>query len=125
MAPHNLREIANLIDAYIKNPELTVEEIMEIVPGPDFPLPCKILGNSGVKNYFTTGRGTVQLEGYHTIEQEKNGQQYIKVTALPYGGSAEGFCREIKELVESKRSKESLILKILLIKRYGCKNMDS
>ena len=103
MAPHNLREIAQLIDAYIKNPDINVEEIMEIVPGPDFPMPCKILGNSGIKNYFSTGRGSVQIEGYHSIEQEKSGQQYIKVTALPYGGSAEGFCREIKELVESKK----------------------
>ena len=103
MAPHNLREIANLIDAYIKNPDLTIEEIMEIVPGPDFPLPCKILGNTGVKNYFTTGRGSIQLEGYHTIESERTGQQYVRVTALPYGGSAEGFCREIKELVETKK----------------------
>ena len=117
MAPHNLREIANLIDAYIRNPEITVEEIMEIVPGPDFPLPCKILGNTGVKNYFTTGRGSIQLEGYHTIESERNGQLYIKVTALPYGGSAEGFCREIKELVESKKIEGITNLKNLTNKK--------
>ena len=117
MAPHNLREIANLVDAYIKNPDITVEEIMEIVPGPDFPMPCKILGNSGVKNYFTTGRGSVQLEGYHTIESEKNGQQYIRVTALPYGGSAEGFCREIKDLVESKKIEGITNLKNLTNKK--------
>ena len=117
MAPHNLREIAKLIDAYIKNPDITVEEIMDIVPGPDFPLPCKILGNTGIKNYFTTGRGSVQLEGYHTIESERNGQQYIKVTALPYGGSAEGFCREIKELVESKKIEGITNLKNLTNKK--------
>ena len=117
MAPHNLREIANLVDAYIKNPDITVEEIMDIVPGPDFPMPCKILGNSGVKNYFTTGRGSVQLEGYHTIESERNGQQYIKVTALPYGGSAEGFCREIKDLVESKKIEGITNLKNLTNKK--------
>jgi DNA gyrase subunit A len=117
MAPHNLREIANLVDAYIKNPEISVEEIMDIVPGPDFPMPCKILGNSGVKNYFTTGRGSVQLEGYHTIESERNGQQYIKVTALPYGGSAEGFCREIKDLVESKKIEGITNLKNLTNKK--------
>jgi len=117
MAPHNLREIAKLIDAYIKNPDITVEEIMDIVPGPDFPLPCKILGNTGIKNYFTTGRGSVQLEGYHTIESERNGQQYIKVTALPYGGSAEGFCREIKDLVESKKIEGITNLKNLTNKK--------
>ena len=103
MAPHNLREVANLIDAYIHNPELTEEEILSYLPGPDFPVPCKILGTTGITNYITSGRGTIQIEGYHSIEQEKNGQQYIKVTGLPYGGSAEGFCREIKELVESKK----------------------
>jgi DNA gyrase subunit A len=117
MAPHNLREIANLIDAYIKNPDLSIEDIMEIVPGPDFPLPCKILGNTGIKNYFSTGRGTVHLEGYHTIESEKNGQQYIKITALPYGGSAESFCREIKELVETKKIEGITNLKNLTNKK--------
>ena len=117
MAPHNLREVANLIDAYIKNPDITVEEIMDIVPGPDFPLPCKILGNTGIKNYFTTGRGSVQLEGYHTIESERNGQQYIKITALPYGGSADGICKEIKELVESKKIEGITNLKNLTSKK--------
>ena len=117
MAPHNLREVANLIDAYIKNPDITEEEVLSILPGPDFPLPCKILGTEGVKNYFTTGRGTVQIEGYYSIEQDKNNQQYIKVTALPYGGSAEGFCREIKELVESKKIEGITNLKNLTNKR--------
>ena len=117
MAPHNLREVANLIDAYIKNPNITVEEIMEIVPGPDFPLPCKILGTTGIKNYFTTGRGSVQLEGYHKIESERNGQQYIKITALPYGGSADGICKEIKELVESKKIEGITNLKNLTSKK--------
>ena len=102
MAPHNLREVANLIAAYIKNPDLSVEELMSIMPGPDFPTPCKILGTNGINSYFSTGRGTVHLEGYYTLENDKN-QQYIKVTGLPYGGSAEGFCREIKDLVESKK----------------------
>ena len=117
MAPHNLRETANLIAAYIKNPNISLAEMMEIMPGPDFPLKCKILGNEGVKNYFTTGRGSVQIEGYYSMEQEKNGQHYIKVTALPYGGSAEGFCREIKELVESKKLDGITNLKNLTNKR--------
>ena len=103
IAPHNLRETANVIAAYIKNPDLTVSEMMEFMPGPDFPMKCKILGSEGIKNYFTSGRGSFLLEGYHSIEQEKNGQCYIKVVNLPYGGSAEGFCREIKDLVESRK----------------------
>ena len=117
MAPHNLREVANLIDAYIKNPEITDEEVISILPGPDFPVPCKILGTEGIKSYLTCGRGTVQIEGYYSIEQDKNSQQFIKVTALPYGGSAEGFCREIKELVESKRVEGITNLKNLTNKK--------
>lgn len=102
MAPHNYREVAKLIDAWIQNNNLTIEELMAILPGPDFPVACKILGTTGIKNYLTTGRGSVQIEGYYSIEQDKS-SQYIKVTALPYGGSAESFCREIKDLVESKK----------------------
>jgi len=117
MAPHNLREVANLIDAYIKNPDISEEEVLSILPGPDFPLPCKILGTEGVKSYLTSGRGTVQIEGYYSIEQDKNNQQYIKVTALPYGGSAEGFCREIKDLVESKKIEGITNLKNLTNKK--------
>jgi DNA gyrase subunit A len=117
MAPHNLREVANLIDAYIKNPEITDEEVISILPGPDFPVPCKILGTEGIRSYLTSGRGTVQIEGYYSIEQDKNSQQFIKVTALPYGGSAEGFCREIKELVESKRVEGITNLKNLTNKK--------
>ena len=69
------KKIANLIDAYIKNPDITSDEILEIVPGPDFPLPCKILGTNGIENYISSGRGTVHLEGYYSIESEKNNQQ--------------------------------------------------
>jgi DNA gyrase subunit A len=75
------------------------------------------LGTEGIKSYLTCGRGTVQIEGYYSIEQDKNGQQFIKVTALPYGGSAEGFCREIKELVESKRVEGITNLKNLTNKK--------
>lgn len=116
MAPHNLREVANLIAAYIKNPDLSTEDIMSIMPGPDFPTPCKILGTNGISSYYSAGRGTVHLEGYYTLENDKN-QQYIKVTGLPYGGSAEGFCREIKDLVESKKIEGITNLKNLSNKR--------
>jgi DNA gyrase subunit A len=117
MAPHNLRETANLISAYIKNQNLTIDEMLEIMPGPDFPLKCKILGSEGIRNYFTNGRGSFLLEGYYTIEQEKNGQSFIKIVNLPFGGSAEGFCREIKELVESRKIEGITNLKNLTNKR--------
>jgi len=116
MAPHNLREVAKLIDAYIKNPEITTDEALQIVPGPDFPIRCKVLGLDGIRSYFTNGRGTVQLEGYYDIVQERN-QEIIKVSELPYGSSAESFCREIKDLVESKKIEGITGLKNLTSKR--------
>ena len=116
MAPHNLREVAKLIDAYIKNPEITNDEALQIVPGPDFPIRCKVLGLDGIRSYFTNGRGTVQLEGYYDIVQERN-QEIIKVSELPYGSSAESFCREIKELVESKKIEGITGLKNLTSKK--------
>lgn len=116
MAPHNLREVAKLIDAYIKNPDITVDEALQIVPGPDFPIRCKVLGLDGIKSYFSNGRGTVQLEGYYDIVQEKN-QEIIKVSELPYGSSAESFCREIKDLVESKKIEGITGLKNLTSKK--------
>ena len=116
MAPHNLREVAKLIDAYIKNPEITNGEALQIVPGPDFPIRCKVLGLDGIRSYFTNGRGTVQLEGYYDIVQERN-QEIIKVSELPYGSSAESFCREIKELVESKKIEGITGLKNLTSKK--------
>jgi DNA gyrase subunit A len=116
MAPHNLREVAKLIDAYIKNPDITTDEALQIVPGPDFPIRCKVLGLDGIRSYFTNGRGTVQLEGYFDIVQERN-QEIIKVSELPYGSSAESFCREIKDLVESKKIEGITGLKNLTSKR--------
>lgn len=116
MAPHNLREVAKLIDAYIKNPDITTDEALQIVPGPDFPIRCKVLGLDGIRSYFTNGRGTVQLEGYFDIVQERN-QEIIKVSELPYGSSAESFCREIKDLVESKKIEGITGLKNLTSKK--------
>ena len=116
MAPHNLREVAKLIDAYIKNPDIKTDEALQIVPGPDFPIRCKVLGLDGIRSYFTNGRGTVQLEGYYDIVQERN-QEIIKVSELPYGSSAESFCREIKDLVESKKIEGITGLKNLTSKK--------
>ncbi len=116
MAPHNLREVAKLVDAYIQNPDITTDEALQIVPGPDFPIRCKVLGLDGILSYFTNGRGTVQLEGYYDIVQERN-QEIIKVSELPYGSSAESFCREIKDLVESKKIEGITGLKNLTSKK--------
>ena len=75
---------------------------MKIMPGPDFPLPCTLLGQSGVKNYYENGRGSMRLEGKYTIEQEGN-KSFIHITELPYGGSPMRFMMQVKELRQSKQ----------------------
>jgi DNA gyrase subunit A len=67
MAPHNLREVAKLIDAYIKNPDITTDEALQIVPGPDFPIRCKVLGLDGIRSYFTNGRELFNLKATTTL----------------------------------------------------------
>ena len=98
LAPHNLREVIEAVKARILHPNLTVDDLMKIVPGPDFPTPCKILGQEGVRSYMETGRGTVRMEGEYEIVQDKHGKHEIKITGLPYGGNVEQFLTEVKQL---------------------------
>jgi DNA gyrase subunit A len=102
MPMHNLREVASIIEAYIKNPTITVEDMMVIMPGPDFPTAGKLLGQDGVKSYYETGRGQVVLEGKYSIE-ESNKNKEIIVREVPYGTSPAQLLIEIKQLVEDKK----------------------
>ncbi len=83
MAPHNLGEVCDGIIAYIDNPDITIEELMQYIKGPDFPSGCAIYGYDGVRSAFTTGRGRVVMRGDASIE-EHNGKNHIVVTSLPY-----------------------------------------
>lgn len=114
MLPHNLREIISAIKAYIANPQITCEELIKLVPGPDFPTAGKILGQDGILEYYKTGRGTVLMEGKHEIEKNK-----IIITELPYQSSPDELSKEIEALVESQKLTGLADLKNLSSKKTG------
>jgi DNA gyrase subunit A len=103
LAPHNLGEVVELIKAYIANPKITVDEAMQIMPGPDFPTGGVIRGNKGIRGYFEGGRGSIQIEGVYEIIDEGKGGQYIKITGVPYGVSPERLAEQIADLVKEKK----------------------
>ena len=103
LAPHNLVEVVELIKAYIANPNITVDEALRVMPGPDFPTGGVIRGNKGIRSYYETGRGSVQIEGVYEIMDEGKGGQYIKITGVPYGVSPERLAEQIADLVKEKK----------------------
>jgi DNA gyrase subunit A len=100
--PHNLGEIIDGICAQIDHPEITVEELMLHVKGPDFPTGCVLCGLGGIKEYFTTGRGTVKLRGKMGLEEVKGGREQIVITAIPYNVNRAHLVERIAELVNEK-----------------------
>jgi DNA gyrase subunit A len=102
MPPHNLGEVIDGICAQIDNPEITVEELMQHVKGPDFPTGCTICGLGGIKEYFSTGRGTVKIRGKIGLEEVKGGREQIVVTAIPYNVNRAHLVERIAELVNEK-----------------------
>ena len=103
MPTHNLRELVGVITAFIKNENITVEEIIKLMPGPDFPTGGVLLGQDGVRSYYSTGRGALKIEGVYTIELGDKGTNKIFVSELPYGASPEQLLTQVKQLVEDKR----------------------
>ncbi len=102
--PHNLCEVSNLISAFIdKGGLLSTEEIMEIMPGPDFPTGGIIRGQKGIRDYYETGRGSVVLDGLYEIVVDDKGRQQIVITGLPYGASPSELAEKIEELVRDKK----------------------
>ena len=103
MAPHNLTEVCDAICAYIDNPEITVEELMHYVKGPDFPTGGIIQGRQGIKDAFETGRGRIVLRSRTEIEVSDSGRETIVVTEIPYMVNKREMIEKIAELVETKR----------------------
>ena len=99
--PHNLGETIDGCIAYIDNHDITTEELMQYVKGPDFPTGAVILGNSGIRRAYETGKGTITLRGKVAIE-ENNGHQLIVITELPYMVNKKLFQQRIAELVRDK-----------------------
>ena len=104
LPPHNLNEVSKLIAAYIENNgNLTIEQVIEIMPGPDFPTGGIIRGQKGIRDYYETGRGSVVLDGIYEVIVDDKGRQKIVITGLPYGASPSELAEKIEELVKDKR----------------------
>lgn len=101
--PHNLTEVLNGVIAQIDNPEITVEELMEYVKGPDFPTSASIMGRSGIRSAYSTGRGKIIIRAKTEIVQRKDGTSSIIVTELPYQVNKKMLVESIAEMVKEKR----------------------
>ncbi len=98
--PHNLHEVCEAVTHLLRNPEATVDELMEFVKGPDFPTGGQILGRVGIESAYRTGRGSVKMRAATEL-REKGQRQEIVVTAFPYQVSAGAVARKILELVKA------------------------
>jgi DNA gyrase subunit A len=99
--PHNLGEVIDGCVAYIDNPEIDTLGLMQHIKGPDFPTGGIILGNSGIKKAYETGRGTITIRSKARIE-EKNGRNYIIIDEVPYGVNTQDLKNKVAELVHNK-----------------------
>lgn len=101
--PHQLGEVIDGVLAVSENPDITINELMEIIPGPDFPTAGLILGREGIRRAYHTGRGSIILRAKVDIEQASNGKETILVTELPYQVNKAKLIEKIAELVREKR----------------------
>ena len=99
--PHNLGEVIDGCVAYIDNPDIELDGLMQYIKGPDFPTGATILGNSGIRQAYETGRGTITIRSKAEI-QEENGRQYIIIDEVPYGVNTLDLKNKVAELVHNK-----------------------
>ncbi|WP_461240290.1 DNA gyrase subunit A [Paucilactobacillus sp. N302-9] len=100
---HNLAEVISAIHILMDNPDATTADLMEAVPGPDFPTGAIVMGKSGIRKAYETGRGTVTIRAKVDIEEQKNGKQRIIVTEIPYMVNKAKLIERIAELARDKR----------------------
>ena len=110
--PHNPTEVMDAIIAMVKNPEITIEEIMDIMPGPDFPTGGILVGYDGVKEYYETGKGTFSVRGKYVIEPGNRGTHKIIFSEAPYQVSAE----QIVKAVEDGKKKKDKFKEVSFVK---------
>ena len=101
--PHNLGEVVDACLAIIDNPEIGLDELLDIVPGPDFPTAGEIIGRSGARQALMTGRGSVIMRGTATVEEIRKDREAIVITAIPYQVNKATLVERIAELVREKR----------------------
>ena len=101
--PHNLSEVIDGIIKVIDNPEVTIEELMEIIKGPDFPTGATIMGKDGIKQAYTTGRGKITMRAEAEIEEMSGNRQRIIITSLPYQVNKAKLVKTIADLAKEKK----------------------
>ncbi len=101
--PHNLKEIINGLVALIENEDITIDEIMQHIKGPDFPTAGLIMGMDGLKNAYTTGRGKIKMRARAHIETNKNGKDSIVITEVAYQTNKANLVEKIADLVRDKK----------------------
>ncbi len=104
--PHNLGEVIDAACLYIDNPDVTTEELMKVMPGPDFPTGAMVMGLSGIKDAYETGRGSFIIRSRAKMEQTSTGRQRIVVTEIPYMVNKTKLIEKIAELVNDKKITE-------------------
>src|SRR5580700_5848910 len=102
MPPHNLGEVIDGICAQIDKPDITIPELMKFIKGPDFPTGGFICGVEGIKNYFTTGKGSVKLRGRIGVEEMKGNREQLVITEIPFNVNRAGLEEQIAALVNDK-----------------------
>ena len=101
--PHNLGEVIDAAIAVIDRPEITIEDLIEIVPGPDFPTGGIILGRSGIRSAYHTGRGSIMMRGRVRVETVRGGREALVISEIPYQVNKASMVERIGELVREKR----------------------
>jgi DNA gyrase subunit A len=101
--PHNLGEVVDACLAYVDDPQVSLETLLDIVPGPDFPTGGEIIGRSGARQALMTGRGSVIMRGKATVEELRKDREAIVITAIPYQVNKAALVERIAELVREKR----------------------
>ena len=102
MAPHNLGEVMDGICAQIDKPDITIPELMKFIKGPDFPTGGFICGVEGIKNYFTTGKGSLKLRGRIGVEEMKGNREQLVITEIPFNVNRAALEEQIANLVNEK-----------------------
>ncbi len=100
--PHNLGEIVDGLILLLENPEATLEDLMTHIPGPDFPTAAEIVGRAGIREIYTTGRGSITVRGKAVIERMREGKEHILITEIPYQVKKNQLLQKMYDLVASK-----------------------
>ena len=104
--PHNLGEAIDAVALMMDNPDCTTEELMQVMPGPDFPTGATIMGKGGIKDYYETGRGSLTLRAKYEINEKKNNRSEIVIKEIPYMVNRQRLLEKLGELVRDKKLPE-------------------